>query len=181
MTDLDTKPWYRQFWPWFIIALPASAVVASLYTVSLAVRTTDSLVVSSEDGMDVVTSRHLAAERVAADLGVRATLVIAELVSRSGPGPTEREHVVLEHEVSLARAGDGTWSAAIPLTVANRAPLSRAGGDGSTTWSVSWVVRITIDAPRTPRYTRAMPLVAVPTGIDPSLRPRFVEIPRSAR
>ena len=61
MTDLDTKPWYRQFWPWFIIALPASAVVASLYTVSLAVRTTDSLVVTSEDGMDVVASRHLAA------------------------------------------------------------------------------------------------------------------------
>jgi hypothetical protein len=114
---------------------------------------------------------------------VRASLMIAELVSRSGPGrgPTEHEHVVLEHEVSLARAGDGTWGAAIPLTVANRAPLSRAGGDGSTTWSVSWVVRITIDAPRTPRFTRVMPLVAVPTGIDPSLHPRFVEIPRSAR
>ncbi len=76
MNDLDTKPWYRQFWPWFLIALPASAVVASLYTVSLAVRTTDSLVVTSEDGMDVVTSRHLAAERVAADLGIRATLMI---------------------------------------------------------------------------------------------------------
>ena len=74
MTDLDTKPWYRQFWPWFIIALPASAVVASLYTVSLAVRTTDSLVVSSEDGMDVVASRHLAAERFATVHGVRATL-----------------------------------------------------------------------------------------------------------
>jgi hypothetical protein len=76
MTDLDTKPWYRQFWPWFIIALPASAVVASLYTVSLAVRTTDSLVVTSEDGMDVVASRHLAAERFAADHGLRATLTI---------------------------------------------------------------------------------------------------------
>ncbi len=74
MTDLDTKPWYRQFWPWFIIALPASAVVASLYTVSLAVRTTDSLVVTSEDGMDVVAARHLAAERFAAERGLRATL-----------------------------------------------------------------------------------------------------------
>jgi hypothetical protein len=76
MTDLDTKPWYRQFWPWFIIALPASAVVASLYTVSLAVRTTDSLVVTSDDGMDVVASRHLAADQFAADHGVRATLTI---------------------------------------------------------------------------------------------------------
>lgn len=76
MTDLDTKPWYRQFWPWFIIALPASAVIASLYTVSLAVRTTDSLVVTSDDGMDVVASRHRAAERFAARHGIRATLTI---------------------------------------------------------------------------------------------------------
>ena len=76
MTELDTKPWYRQFWPWFIIALPASAVVASLYTVSLAVRTTDSLVVTSEDGMDVVASRHLAAEQFAAEHGIVATLTI---------------------------------------------------------------------------------------------------------
>ena len=65
MTDQDTKPWYRQFWPWFIICLPASAVVASLYTVSLAVRTTDSLVIASDDGMDVVTERNLAAEALA--------------------------------------------------------------------------------------------------------------------
>ena len=74
MNDQDAKPWYRQFWPWFIIALPASAVVASLYTVSLALRTTDSLVVTSDDGMDVVAARHLAAERVAAERGLNAVL-----------------------------------------------------------------------------------------------------------
>ncbi len=28
-------PWYKQFWPWFLIALPASVVVASLITVTL--------------------------------------------------------------------------------------------------------------------------------------------------
>jgi hypothetical protein len=74
MPDQDTRPWYRQFWPWFLIALPASAVVASLYTVSLAFRTTDSLVVTSDDGMDVVAGRHLAAERRARELGLRATV-----------------------------------------------------------------------------------------------------------
>ena len=76
MTDRDAKPWYRQFWPWFIIALPASAVVASLYTVSLAFRTTDSLVVQSDDGMDVVAERHLAAEAVARNLGIVAEVAV---------------------------------------------------------------------------------------------------------
>ncbi len=76
MDDRDTLPWYRQFWPWFIIFLPASAVVASLYTVSLAVRTTDSLVISAEDGVDVATERNLAAERRAAELGLEAVVAI---------------------------------------------------------------------------------------------------------
>lgn len=36
-----TEPWHGQFWPWFIIALLASAVLASLASAYLAVHTTD--------------------------------------------------------------------------------------------------------------------------------------------
>ncbi|MCJ7590694.1 MAG: FixH family protein, partial [Woeseiaceae bacterium] len=61
----DTDPWYRQFWPWFIIALPASAVVAGLYTLWLAGQTTDSLVIRTDEGVNVVTERNLAAEQEA--------------------------------------------------------------------------------------------------------------------
>lgn len=35
--DRDTRPWYKQFWPWFVMALPATAVAASLVSVTLAV------------------------------------------------------------------------------------------------------------------------------------------------
>jgi hypothetical protein len=42
-------PWYRQFWPWFIIALPAAAVIASLFTLYLAVSNPDYLVVDDEE------------------------------------------------------------------------------------------------------------------------------------
>jgi len=77
MPEPDTKPWYRQFWPWFLIALPATAVVGSLYTLSLAVRTTDSLVVIAEnEGVDVVAQRHLAAEQQARDLGLTAVVEV---------------------------------------------------------------------------------------------------------
>lgn len=41
-------PWYRQFWPWFIIALPASAVVAGFITLWLAITNPDGLVVSDD-------------------------------------------------------------------------------------------------------------------------------------
>ncbi len=76
MSEHDVEPWYKQFWPWFIITLLATAVVASLNMVVLAFSTTDSLVTEAPDGMDVVAERHLAAERTARELGLDATLNI---------------------------------------------------------------------------------------------------------
>ena len=89
----DTDPWYRQFWPWFIIALPASAVVAGLYTLWLAGQTTDSLIFQSDDGIDVVTERNTAAEQAALRLGIRAVVNIqpdtgAVVVTVSAPQDT---------------------------------------------------------------------------------------------
>ncbi|HET8730535.1 MAG TPA: FixH family protein, partial [Moraxellaceae bacterium] len=44
LNDAVKKPWYRQFWPWFIMALPAAAVVAGLTTVAIAYKNKDSVV-----------------------------------------------------------------------------------------------------------------------------------------
>ncbi|MDX1509370.1 MAG: FixH family protein [Woeseiaceae bacterium] len=124
MNDTDTLPWYRQFWPWFLILLPASAVVASLYTVSLAYRTTDSFVTQSGDGMDVVTERHLAAERHAADLGVAAELVIdtntgainATLHSRGDADWPRTVELLFSHPTDVRRDQRITLTAAIPAS-----------------------------------------------------------------
>jgi len=43
------QPWYRQFWPWFIIALPASAVVAGFITLWLAISNPDGMVVTENE------------------------------------------------------------------------------------------------------------------------------------
>ena len=69
-------PWHRQFWPWFLISIPATTVVACMFTIYLAVTTSDSLVVSSDGGVDVVTERALAAEKQAAALGMRGELLV---------------------------------------------------------------------------------------------------------
>lgn len=34
----EKKHWTRQFWPWFLILLPACGVVASMITITLAVK-----------------------------------------------------------------------------------------------------------------------------------------------
>jgi hypothetical protein len=72
----DTKPWYRQFWPWFIIALPASSVVAGLTTVWISLQTTDSLVVHGEDGVRKAADRRVAAQRLASEMNLAAHLDI---------------------------------------------------------------------------------------------------------
>ena len=42
-------PWYRQFWPWFIIALPASAVIASFITLWIAISNPDGMVLTDTE------------------------------------------------------------------------------------------------------------------------------------
>lgn len=68
-------PWYRQFWPWFIMALPASAVVAGIATVIIATQNRDSLVVDDyyKEGLSINQSieRDLLAEKLNASALLR--------------------------------------------------------------------------------------------------------------
>jgi hypothetical protein len=34
----DAKPWFKSFWPWFVISLPAAGVIAGIATVIIAVQ-----------------------------------------------------------------------------------------------------------------------------------------------
>lgn len=45
MEKIDTKPWYKYFWPWFLIAVPVSSFIMAYFLVNFAANTEDSLVV----------------------------------------------------------------------------------------------------------------------------------------
>ncbi len=68
------QPWYRQFWPWFIIGLLASSVIAGLTTVWISLQTTDSLVVRTDDDIQVVAERRINAEQLATELKLAALI-----------------------------------------------------------------------------------------------------------
>jgi hypothetical protein len=44
MAMRDTKPWYRQLWPWLLIIPPAVAVIGGAFTLYLAITRPDALV-----------------------------------------------------------------------------------------------------------------------------------------
>jgi hypothetical protein len=66
-------PWYRHFWPWFVLGLLGMSVAGSLYTVMLAFANRDSLVRDDwyRDGMAI--NRSIERDRNAERLGLRAT------------------------------------------------------------------------------------------------------------
>jgi len=131
MVREDTQPWYRQFWPWFIIALPAASVVAGLTTLWISMQTTDSLVIQSNDGMQIVAERRLDAEQLAAELNLAALIDIdldtgAILAAmRSGdfesvpallelefahPAFADRDQFIALHRAPPDAAGNPVWS-----------------------------------------------------------------------
>ncbi|RMD68982.1 MAG: nitrogen fixation protein FixH [Gammaproteobacteria bacterium] len=67
-------PWYRQFWPWFLIALPASSVVAGFVTLWLAMRDPDGLVVDDYYREGILYNKRLERDKRAAALGIAAEL-----------------------------------------------------------------------------------------------------------
>lgn len=59
---VDDKPWYKQFWPWFIIALPLTSVVASFTVLWLAISNPDHEVLNVEQNQQLY--KGLKAQRV---------------------------------------------------------------------------------------------------------------------
>ena len=47
--DPSQIPWYRQFWPWFIIAIPSTAVIGGFVTLWLALTNPETLVVEESE------------------------------------------------------------------------------------------------------------------------------------
>ena len=45
----DDKPWYKQFWPWFIIAFPLTSIIASLTTLWIAISHPDRSVLNDAE------------------------------------------------------------------------------------------------------------------------------------
>ena len=72
MSD-EIKPWYKQFWPWFLIALPMTAVIASMITINLAITDTDGLVKEDYYKEGLAVNADLAKKQMAEQLGITAT------------------------------------------------------------------------------------------------------------
>jgi hypothetical protein len=72
------KPWYREPWPWFLISLPATAVIAGLTTVWIAATSADGLVVGDYYKAGLAINQTLARDDAARALALHATFEIED-------------------------------------------------------------------------------------------------------
>ncbi len=70
----DSLPWYKQFWPWFLISLPASVVVAAMITLGIAIKTDDGLVSDDYYREGLAVHKNAASTAHARALGIAARL-----------------------------------------------------------------------------------------------------------
>ena len=103
----DSGPWYREPWPWILIALPATAVVAGIVTLIIAITHRDGLVAEDYYKQGLAINRVLEREARAAQLGLQAQLMVSDSNIRvriSGAG--ESPDSVVARFIHPTRAGE---------------------------------------------------------------------------
>lgn len=124
--------WYREPWPWILFGLPASAVIAGVITLVIAVKNEDGLVAQDYYKQGLSINRVLERESRAAALDLRARLwfdgdrVRVTLSGRSAMPPTLTLHLVHptrageDRVVPLARMSGGEYLALAPTLAPGR-------------------------------------------------------------
>ena len=159
-TTLHSKPWYREPWPWFLMSLPATAVVAGLTTVWIAVQSDDGLVVGDYYKEGLAINQTLARDDAARALALAATMksergeLLLTLAGHLKTYPVQLTltlahptHQGMDHTLTLHYAGGGHYRAALPAMPAGKwhAQLT----DSASAWRLSGVLHSPFDQPAT--------------------------------
>lgn len=73
----DSQPWYKERWPWLLMAGPAIVIVAGVITAWLAVISNDGLVTDDYYKQGLAVNQQLHRDKQATDLGLEASVMRA--------------------------------------------------------------------------------------------------------
>jgi hypothetical protein len=126
MQQKDTQPWYKQFWPWFLIAIPLSSIIVGSFVIRFATDGTNSLVIDDYYKEGRAINARLDKIEKAREMGIATMLSVQQnsiqLEFVSGAPSTgealklEFYHVTIEDrdfEVLLTRDANGIYRSGI--------------------------------------------------------------------
>ncbi|WP_153115242.1 FixH family protein [Rhodocyclus tenuis] len=165
------RPWYRERWPWILMAGPFIVIVAGFITAWLAIRSSDGLVDDDYYKQGLAVSQRVERDQHAHDLGIRAEIVLQSAQSASEPElrvflrglpaytpPNELALRIvhptrsgLDQRVVLRAIGSGLYAARLsaPLTGRWRFALEDSTNDWRLVgeWNVSAESSLSLPAP----------------------------------
>ena len=119
----SAQPWYREPWPWYLMAGPALVIVAACYTAWLAARSDDGLVVDDYYKQGLAINRMLERSEAAERLGISAELRLGDgrvqvrlVAARSGALTLQFAHPTLagmDQIVKLNMVEPGVYEGAL--------------------------------------------------------------------
>lgn len=126
-TATQPTPWYRQFWPWFVMTPPLTAVIAGIATVFIAAHDPDGLVADDYYKQGLAINDELGRDRRAAELGLSALARLETgdrlMLTIDGSTQARTDDIALrmvhptrpnlDRTLSLTREGGGRWSATL--------------------------------------------------------------------
>ena len=130
-----SRPWYKEPWPWIIMAFPFTSMVLGAMMFTLAMNTNNSLVVDDYYKQGKGINRRIARDRMAVELGVEASITktstgIELTISTSNKENPEVQPIIYagefvlrwthithserDGEATLRPVGPGRYSSVIP-------------------------------------------------------------------
>lgn len=130
----DDRPWYKERWPWMLMAGPGIVVVAGIVTVWLAIVSNDGLVTDDYYKQGLAVNQVLQRSQLAGDLGLHADLMRSglnvRLLLRAERSIEMPESIVLrlayptrsgfDQNVKMTSEGQGFYSGKLTEEVTGR-------------------------------------------------------------
>lgn len=151
-----TEKWYKQFWPWFLITIPAISIVLGFTIVYLAITSENSMVSDDYYKEGKAINQSISKKRLAKQLNLIAGLTVDEgsvkvnfkqaLPPDSAAIKLDFFHSTLEDRdffVMLTRNAEGDYSGSLPKSVDGKWRVTL------TPFDESWKIRQTVALPRT--------------------------------
>jgi hypothetical protein len=73
----EIKPWFKERWPWFLMAGPAIVIVAGFITAWLAIKSNDGLVSDDYYKQGLAVNQRLQRDHQARDMGLHADMMVS--------------------------------------------------------------------------------------------------------